>query len=101
MRPEKLVEAVEHLAGAQILDVADRAGEVVPEIAQERLPVDLAVRDLVELLLEIGGEVVADVFGEEGFEEGRHQPALVLGDQALLFDPHIVAIACRTAMVEA
>ena len=42
------------------------------------LPVDLAVGDEVELLLEIGGEVVFDIFREEGFEEGRDQPALVL-----------------------
>ena len=60
---------------------------------QHRLPVDLAVGDLVELLFELGGEVVADVFGEEGFEERGDEAALVLGDQPLLLDPHIVAVA--------
>ena len=92
MRPEKLVEAVEHLPGAQVLGAVDGDGEIVPEIAQQRLPVDLAIRDLVELLLEIGGEIVADVFGEEGFEEGGHQASLVLGKKALLVEPHIGAI---------
>ena len=92
MRAQKLVQAVEHLPRAEILDVADGAGEIVPEVAQERLPVDLAVRDLVELLFEIGGEIVADVFGEERLEEGRDDPALVLRKQALLLDPHVVAI---------
>src|ERR1700722_3082753 len=89
---QKLVQAVEHLARAEILDVADGAGEIVPEVAQERLPIDLAVRDLVELLFQIGGEIVTDVFGEERFEEGRDNPALVLRKQALLLDPHVVAI---------
>src|SRR5208282_570008 len=93
VRPEELVEAVEHLARAQVLDVADGAVKVVPEVAQKLLPVDLAVRDLVELLLEVGGEVVADVFGEEGLEESRHQPALVLRDEPLLLEPHVVAFA--------
>ena len=56
---------------AEVLDAADGAGEIVPEFAQQRLPVDLAVRDLVELLLEIGGEIVADIFGEEGLRGRR------------------------------
>ncbi len=63
-----------------------------PEIAQQRLPVDLAVRNLVELLFEIGGEIVADVFGEKRLEEGCDDPSLVLGIEPLLLDPHVVAI---------
>ncbi len=92
MRPQKLVQAVEHLPCAQVLDVADGAGEIVPEVAQQRLPVDLAVRHLVELLLEIGGEIVADIFGEERLEEGGHDPAFVLGIEPLLLQPNVVAI---------
>ena len=79
MRAQKLVQAIEHLPGAEVLDVADRTGKVVPEVAQQRLPVDLAVRHLVELLLKIGGEIVADVFGEERFEEGRDDRPLSSG----------------------
>ena len=82
VRAQKLVQAVEHLPRAEVLDVGDGAGEIVPEIAQERLPVDLAVRDLVELLFEIGGEIVADIFREERLEEGGYDPAFVLGDRA-------------------
>ena len=61
MRAEHLVERVEHLGDAQILDVVDGADEVAPEIAQHLLPGDLVVGDAVELLLEIGGEVIFDI----------------------------------------
>ena len=61
VRPEQLVEASSTCVGAQVLDLADRGGELAPEVAQQLLPVDLAGGDLVELLLQIGGEVVLDV----------------------------------------
>ena len=64
------------------LVLVDGAGEIAPEIAQHLLPVDLAVRDLVELLFEIGGEIVFDIAREEALEEGGDEPALVLGHRA-------------------
>jgi hypothetical protein len=51
------------------------------------------VRDAVELFLEIGGEVVFDIAREEAFEESRHEPALVLGHEALLLDANVFAVA--------
>ena len=55
-------------------------------------PGHLVVGDAVELLLEVGGEVVFDVAGEEAFQERRQHAALVLGDKPLLVDAHIAAI---------
>src|SRR5260370_15121767 len=92
MRAQKLVQTVEHLARAEVLDAGDSAREIVPEIAQERLPVDLAVRDLVELLFQIGGEIVADGFCQERPEESPDKPSLVLPKQTPLFDLHVVAL---------
>ena len=95
VRRQDVVQRVQHIGHAQFLDVLQRAGEVLPEVAQQVLPVDLAGRDAVELLFEIGGEVVFDVAAEEAFEEGRHHPALVLRNQALLVEAHIAANAQR------
>ena len=78
MRRQHLVEHVEHLGDAQILDLVDRADEVAPEIAQHLAPVDLVVGDAVELLFETGGEIVLDVAGEETLQERDHDAALVL-----------------------
>ena len=84
MRRQHLVERVEHLRDAQVLDLADRAGEVAPEVAQHVLPGELVVGDLVELLFQVGGEVVFDVAGEEALQERGHQAALVLGTSRFL-----------------
>ena len=92
MWPEQLVERFEHLADSQVLDLLHRSGEVAPEVAQHVLPLELVVGDEIELLLEVGGEVVFDVAFEEALEEGDDQPPFVLGDQALFLDAHIVAI---------
>ena len=80
---------------AQLLRLADGGREVAPEFAQDLLPVDLVVRDAIELLFEVGGEVEFHVAAEEGLEEGDDDAALVLGHEALLFDPHIFPVAQR------
>src|SRR6185503_1990790 len=92
VRLEQVVERVEHDAVAHLLDLVDRADELIPEFGEHRAPIDLAVRDLVEFLLEVGGEVVFDVAREEAFQEGDDDAAFVLGDQALLVDAHIAAV---------
>ena len=52
-------------------------------------------RNLVELVLEPGGEIVGDVAFEEALEEGGQQPAAFLGIEAVLLDPDIVAVLQR------
>jgi hypothetical protein len=84
-RRQFLVQRIEHVGDAQFLDVSTRR-EIAPEIAQHVLPGELAVGDLVELLLQRGGEVVFDIAVEEALEEGRDEPALGLGDQLALVD---------------
>ena len=93
MRRQHLVERVDHLRDAQLLDVVDRADEVLPEVAQHVLVGQLVVGNLVELLFEAGGEIVFDVAGEEVFQERDQHAALVLGDEPLLVEPHIAAVA--------
>ena len=92
VRRQHLVERVDHLGDAQILDLVDRADEVAPEVAQHVLPGDLVVGDEVELLFEVGGEIVFDVAGEEVLQERDQHAALVLGHQPLLVEPHIAAV---------
>ncbi len=86
MRRQHLVERVDHLGDAQVLDLVDRADEIAPEVAQHVAPGDLVVGDAVELLLEIGGEIVFDISGEEAFEERDDDAAAVLGNEPLLVD---------------
>ena len=93
VRPEHVVQRVEHLGDAQFLDLLHGGDEVAPEIAEHVLPVELAGGDQVELFLEVGGEVVFDVAREEALEERRDDAAAVLGDEAALVEPHIVAVA--------
>ena len=92
MRAQDLVQRLQHLADAQVLDLVDGAHEVAPEIAQHVLPLELAVGDEVELLLQVGREVVLHVALEEAFQERRDEAALVLGDQPLLVDADVVAL---------
>ncbi len=68
-------------------------GEFLPEIAQQLLPVELAVRDFVQLLFQIGREIVSHIAVEEAVQEGGDQPALVFGDEALAVHAHIGAVA--------
>ncbi len=86
------VERVDDFGDLQVLDLADRADEVAPEVAQHVAPGDLVVRDQIELFLERGGEIVLDVFGEEAFQERDDDAAAVLRIEPALVEPHILAV---------
>ena len=92
MRAQKLVEGFQHVADPEILDLLDGAHEVLPEVPQDILPLELAVGDEVELLLQVRREVVLHVALEEAFQEAGDEAALVLGDQPLLVDADVVAL---------
>ena len=84
VRRQDLVDLVQHLADAQVRRLGDGGREVAPEPGQHVLVVGLARADLVELVLETGGEVVLHVAAEVVGQERRDEAALVLGDQAVL-----------------
>ena len=90
--PENLVQGLQHVADAQILDLTDGAREVAPEISQHVLVGKFVVRDEVELFLKVGREIVFDVAFEKAFEEGDDQPSLVLRNEPFLLDANVVAV---------
>src|SRR5262249_30681560 len=92
VRSQHFIERVDDLRDTQLLDVADRLGELSPEIAKKVAPGELIVGDPVELLFETGGEIVFHIPGEETLQEGREHPSLVFGHEALVLDPHVAAV---------
>src|SRR5581483_5555893 len=92
VRTQHVVEHVEHFGDADVLDLVDRPDEVAPEIPQHLLPGNLVVGDAVELLLEIGSEIIFDIALEEVFQERDYDAALVLAMQAPLLQLHIAAV---------
>ena len=64
----------------------------LPERPHHRAPVGPAAGDVVELLLERGGEAGVDVALEEAGQERGDEPAAVLRDEALVLQPHVVAV---------
>src|SRR6185312_16271625 len=86
---EQIVQSIEHMGDPELADIVHRGDELAPEIAQHILPFELARRDEIELLLEIGGEVVLDIATEEALEKGRDQPPLVFGIEPLLVEADI------------
>ena len=92
VRAELLIEGVDDLGDGEVLGFGHGGGEGFPETAHHLLPVDLAAGDVVQPVLHPGGEVVLDVTLEEADEEGGDEPAAVLGPEALLLQPHIIAL---------
>src|ERR1700722_5203911 len=78
VRSQHVVERIEHLGDAQVLDLVHRADEVDPEILQHLLPGNLVVGDAIELFFKGGGEVIFDITREEVFQERDHDAPLVL-----------------------
>ena len=89
MAAQRGVEGVDHLGDGEVLGAVDGGVEGGPERAQHRLPIDAAARNVVELVFQIGGEIVLDVSLEKALEEGGDQPAAVLGHEALLVQAYV------------
>src|SRR5690606_33921257 len=92
MAAELLVELLDDVGDPELLGAFDSGVEIAPEVAQHLLPVGATAGDLVELVLELGREVVTHDPLEEAGEERGHEPAAVLGNEALLLEPHVFAI---------
>src|SRR6185437_15374552 len=92
MLAEGLVERVDDVADLEVLGAANCDREIAPEILEHLLPGDPPAGDVVELVLEIGGEIVFDITLEELRQERRDKAAAVLGDEALLVEPHVIAV---------
>ncbi len=91
-RSKKLVEGRGNLRRLLVHDFTRLGPEVAPEILEQLVPLEPPAGDIVQLILELGSVVVADVFLEKPLEEGRHQPPALLGHEARLFDPDIFAV---------
>ena len=81
MAAELLVEDIDDIGDRQFRGAVDRRLEVAPETLQQDLPVQLSVGHLVELPLELCGEIIFDIAGEEIVQEADDKPAPVLGDE--------------------
>ena len=62
---------------------------------QQRLPTLLPPGDLVEFLLEVGGEIIVNVLAEMVDEQVVHHHSHVLGDEALLVETGVLALHQR------
>src|SRR3546814_19942617 len=56
------------------------------------LPFGAPAGDVVQTVLQPGGEIIGDIALEEPLKEGRHQPPFFLRDKAVLSEPHIGAV---------
>ena len=95
VRFQYLVDFFQNFRDAQVRGLGDSGGKVFPEAGQKSLVILFTSGNLVEFLFQLGGEVVADILPEIVLQEGDHQPALVLGDQAVLFLADVVAVLDR------
>src|SRR6476661_2022842 len=92
---EELVEGSRDLARLLVHDLAGFRLEVAPEVVEQFLPVEPPARNIVELFLELGGVIVADILLEEALEECRDQPPTLLGHEPPLVDADIFAVLQR------
>ena len=92
MRAEFLVQRVDDVGYFQLSGVFDRLGELVPEGVHHLAPIARSGGDVVEFLLQPGGEAGVDIVLEEADQERGDQPSPVLGDEAALIETDVFAV---------
>ena len=92
MRFQHLVDFFQNIGDPQLGGFIDRPFEIAPETGQQIAPIARTCTDLIQLVFQIRGEIIAHVFLEIIAEEYCDQAPLILGDQAPLIFQHIAAI---------
>ncbi len=87
-----IIQPLENRSRALFLGAFNRGFEIAPEITQHGAPIDLGIRDAVEIILEIGRKIVFHVFRKEALEEGGNDPALILRHQPFLLDLDVFTV---------
>ena len=77
------VERVDHVGDFQLAGLFHGEAELIPERLHHRPPIGPAAADVVQLLLEPGGEPGIDIALEKAGEERRDQAPAILGNKAL------------------
>ncbi len=81
-----------HIGTVDIGLVLDLLVEALPEFVQHRNPVAAAFGDFIQLVFQIGGEVVIHVAAEMLGEEFVHHTADIGRCEALFIQQHVFAI---------
>ena len=91
MRLQHLVDLVQHIGDAQFRRFGQGCRKIAPKGIKHRLVGARAGADLIQLVFQIGGEIIFDVSAKVIDQECSDQPPLVFGDQAVLVLAHIAA----------
>ena len=92
MRPKIVVQPVDDVGYLQVLGRLDRPGKVFPERAHHCPPLGPAAGDVVQLLLQPGGEARIHVSLEEADQEGGDEAATVGGLEAPFVERDVFAV---------
>ena len=92
MRSQILVQGRDDFGEFQIFCFVDGFGESFPEVAQQDLPIQLAVGHQVELLFQLSSKVIFDIAAEEIGQERCDQPAAIFGYEPTLLQFHVIAV---------
>ena len=92
MRSQFGIELVDHMGDPQFLGFVDGGGKRLPEIAQQRFPFHIAVRDVVEAVFQVGGKAVLDIAFEELRQKSDHHAPAIVRREAALFQHDVIAV---------
>ncbi len=92
MGREDLVDLLQHFGDPQLGCFRDRRREILPEAAENVDVIGVTCRHVIQLALQIRGELIAHIAAEIVREESSDQAALILGEQAVLFFADVFAV---------
>ena len=92
MRPQILIQRVNHVADLQILGRFHGAGEFIPENMHHRAPFGTTTGDFIKLFLHGGGEAGIHVFLEKPHQEGGDHAPQILRNKTPFFERDIFQI---------
>jgi len=89
---QNFVNLFNNFADLQRLDGVYVFDELGPETAEQFFPFHFAVRDIVEIFFQLGGEVVFNIFFEEVFKKNGNDASAVFRNETQLFNPYIFTV---------
>ena len=92
-RRQIFVQRGGHVRRPLLHDLGGFRLEIRPERPQQFQVAGIAGRHIIQLAFQARGEIILHIAREEPLQERRDQPALFLGEEAILLHPHIGPVA--------
>ena len=92
MRPQSLIQRINDIGDCQVFCAINSLMEGVPEFVQHNLVIHPVCRNFIQLVFQIGGEIVLNIAFKKVRQEGRDETPHIFRNETAIIKPDITTV---------